>query len=41
MQVVTPRFGEPLILGVAKLIQRTSRVSWPPIVTAMPRCPPQ
>jgi amidase len=41
MQVVTPRFGEPLILGVAKLIQRTSRVSWPPIVTAMPPCPPQ
>lgn len=34
MQVVAPRFGEPLILGVAKLIQRTSGVSWPPIVSA-------
>ena len=30
MQVVAPRFGEPLILGVAKLIHRTSGVSWPP-----------
>ena len=31
MQVVAPRFGEPLILSVAKLIQRISGVSWPPI----------
>ena len=30
MQIVTPRFGEPLILGVAKLVQRMSGVRWPP-----------
>ena len=34
MQVVASRFEEPLILGVAKLIQRTSGVSWPPIVSS-------
>jgi Asp-tRNA(Asn)/Glu-tRNA(Gln) amidotransferase A subunit family amidase len=30
MQVVAPRFEEPLILRVAKLIQRASGVGWPP-----------
>jgi amidase len=30
MQIVAPRFEEPLILRVAKLIQRTSGVGWPP-----------
>jgi amidase len=34
MQIVAPRFEEPLILGVAKLIQRTSGVSWPTIAGA-------
>ncbi len=30
MQIVAQRFEEPLILSVAKLIQRSSGVSWPP-----------
>jgi amidase len=30
MQIVAPRFEEPLVLGVAKLLQRTSGVGWPP-----------
>jgi amidase len=30
MQVVAPRFEEPLILSVARLIHRTSGVGWPP-----------
>jgi amidase len=30
MQVVAPRFEEPLILRVAKLIHRASGVGWPP-----------
>jgi amidase len=30
MQVVAPRFEEPLILRVAKLIQQSSGVGWPP-----------
>ena len=34
MQVVASRFEEPLILGVAKLIQHTSGVGWPPIVSS-------
>ncbi|MGA7486405.1 MAG: amidase [Xanthobacteraceae bacterium] len=29
MQIVAPRFEEPLILGVGKLIQRASGVGWP------------
>jgi amidase len=37
IQVVAPRFGEPLILGIAKLIQRTSGVRWPPIDFAQGR----
>jgi amidase len=30
MQVVAPRFEEPLILRVAKLVHRASGVGWPP-----------
>jgi amidase len=30
MQIAAPRFGEPLILSVAKIIQQTSGVGWPP-----------
>jgi amidase len=30
MQIVAPRFEEPLILRVAKLVQQSSGVSWPP-----------
>jgi amidase len=30
MQIVAPRFGEPLILSLASLIQRHSSVGWPP-----------
>jgi amidase len=31
MQIVAPRFEEPLILRVARLIHRASNVGWPPI----------
>ena len=31
MQVVAPRFEEPLILSVARLIHRASGVGWPPM----------
>ncbi len=31
MQIVAPRFEEPLILQVARQIHRGSRVGWPPI----------
>jgi amidase len=34
MQVVAPRFEEPLILRVAKLIHRSSGVGWPPAASA-------
>jgi hypothetical protein len=30
MQIVAPRFGEPLIRSLASLIQRHSGVGWPP-----------
>jgi amidase len=30
MQIVAPRFQEPLILAVAALIQRSSGIGWPP-----------
>ena len=30
MQIVAPRFEEPLILSVAKVIHRSSGVGWPP-----------
>jgi amidase len=31
MQIVAPRFEEPLILRVARLVHRASKVGWPPI----------
>jgi hypothetical protein len=31
MQIVAPRFEEPLILSVARHIHRESKVGWPPI----------
>jgi amidase len=31
MQIVAPRFEEPLILRAAKLVHRASGVGWPPI----------
>ena len=34
MQVVAPRFEEPLILRVAKLVQQSSGVGWPPAAIA-------
>jgi len=30
MQIIAPRFEEPLILSVAKFLQRNSNVGWPP-----------
>jgi amidase len=32
MQIVAPRFEEPLILSVARLVHRASGVGWPPAV---------
>ncbi len=32
MQIVAPRFEEPLILSVARLIHHGSGVGWPPAV---------
>ena len=39
MQIVAPRFEEPLILSVARLIHRASGVGWPPAArtAAVPR----
>jgi len=34
MQVVAPRFEEPLILRVAKLVHQSSGVGWPPAAIA-------
>jgi hypothetical protein len=31
---VAPRFEEPLILRVAKLVQQSSGVGWPPTASA-------
>jgi len=31
MQIVAPRFEEPLILNVGALIPQSSAVGWPPI----------
>jgi amidase len=31
LQIVAPRFEEPLILSVAKLIQRANPIGWPPV----------
>ena len=33
LQIVAPRFEEPLILRVAKLVHRASGVGWPPVST--------
>jgi len=30
LQIVAPRFEEPLILSVAKLVQQTDAIGWPP-----------
>ncbi len=34
LQIVAPRFEEPRILGVAKLIQQGNPIGWPPISSA-------
>ena len=34
MQIVAPRFEEPLILSIARLIHQASGVAWPPIAAA-------
>ena len=34
MQIVAPRFEEPLILGLAKLIHESSGVGWPPMMAS-------
>jgi amidase len=31
LQIVTPRFGEPLILSIAKLVQQANPIGWPPL----------
>jgi Asp-tRNA(Asn)/Glu-tRNA(Gln) amidotransferase A subunit family amidase len=31
LQIVAPRFEEPRILGLAKLVQQIAPVGWPPI----------
>jgi amidase len=31
LQIVTPRFGEPLILAVAALVQQANPIGWPPL----------
>ena len=36
MQIVAPRFEEPLILRVARLVQQSSGVGWPPAAVATP-----
>ena len=32
LQIVAPRFEEPLILSIAKLIQRANPIGWPPVL---------
>jgi amidase len=32
LQIVAPRFEEPRILSIAKLVQQTNQIGWPPIV---------
>ena len=32
MQIIAPRFEEPLILRIADLVHKASRVGWPPVV---------
>ena len=36
IQIVAPRFEEPLILRVARLVQQSSGVGWPPAAVATP-----
>jgi amidase len=31
LQIVAPRFGEPLILSVAKLVRQANPIGWPPL----------
>lgn len=31
LQIVAPRFGEPRILGIAKLVERAQPIGWPPL----------
>jgi Asp-tRNA(Asn)/Glu-tRNA(Gln) amidotransferase A subunit family amidase len=31
MQIIAPRFEEPLILRIADLVHRSSGVGWPPV----------
>ena len=33
LQIVAPRFEEPLILSVAKLVQETNPIGWPPTMS--------
>jgi amidase len=37
LQIVGPRFAEPKILGVAKLVQEMNPIGWPPIVESASR----
>jgi hypothetical protein len=32
LQIVGPRFEEPRILALAKLVRQANPISWPPIV---------
>ena len=32
LQIVAPRFEEPLILSVAKLVQQANPIGWPPYI---------
>jgi hypothetical protein len=34
MQIIAPRFEEPMILSVARLLHQASGVGWPPIAAA-------
>jgi amidase len=34
MQIIAPRFEEPTILSVARLLHQASGVGWPPIAAA-------
>jgi Asp-tRNA(Asn)/Glu-tRNA(Gln) amidotransferase A subunit family amidase len=34
MQIIAPRFEEPTILNVARLLHQASGVGWPPIAAA-------
>ena len=34
LQIVAPRFQEPRILGLAKLVQQAHPIGWPPVAEA-------